>query len=278
MFWKKKIILDFDGTLTDTNKEAKPYLEKFIALFSEQTGYQVSRLDEQVEERRGEILKDPHRGWEVNGKIVAPAHADPYVLNYTIYMELMDKYDIDKCYNLPPTIQEKEAFLSSLFHECYPFADTVFKPGAKEFLERVSCEYDVVIVTNSKMDAVQNKLAKLGKFDIPIIGNAQKYLVDDAFVELPEFIEIQGLPRPVLLRRKAYKVVLDDLMEEGFTPENTTVIGDIFELDLALPNYLGYRTVLFNSTDDNQHHASKALKKINSSMTEIYNQIQDVFN
>lgn len=247
---KNKIILDFDGTLTDTATEAKPFLAEFAQRFARRYGIAIDILEEQVAIKKAEIINDPQRGWEVNGHIIAPALADPYVLNFTCYKELMGVADEAFSADVPATPQKQDELLTALFHECYAFADTVFKPGAKEFLAGVCRSHEVAIVTNSKTAAVREKLEKLGEFPVQVIGNAKKYVIDHSFTQVSESLELQGFHRPILLRRKQYKDVLDTLLMEGFTPERTTVIGDIFELDLALPAYLGYGSILFGSEED----------------------------
>ena len=250
LYYENKIILDFDGTLTDTAKEAKPFLAEFAARFAKRYGVVTDMLEEQVAIKKAEIINDSRRGWEVNGHIIAPALADPYILNYTSYKELMADPDCFLSADVPDMLQNQDELLTALFHECYPFADTVFKPGAKEFLADVCRNHGVAIVTNSKTGAVREKLEKLGKYPVQIIGNAKKYVIDNSFVQVPKSLKLQGFHRPILLRRKQYKDTLDTLTMEGFTPECTTVIGDIFELDLALPAYLGYRSILLGSKEE----------------------------
>ncbi len=56
------------------------------------------------------------------------------------------------------------------------------------------------------------------------------------------------LARPVLLRRRAYYDILRSVLDEaGATFAELTVVGDIFELDLAMPLALGARVGLVAS-------------------------------
>ena len=57
-----------------------------------------------------------------------------------------------------------------------------------------------------------------------------------------------GLARPVLLRRREYHAILRGLLDDaGATFADLVVVGDIFELDLAMPLALGARVGLVAS-------------------------------
>ena len=88
-------------------------------------------------------------------------------------------------------------------------------------------------------------------------GTAKKYYLDDDFTEVPESITLDGLPRPVLLRRKKYHTVLEQLLRrEEMEWSELVVVGDIFELDLSLPLAMGARVgLLANSFTPNYEKA-----------------------
>jgi hypothetical protein len=70
-------------------------------------------------------------------------------------------------------------------------------------------------------------------------------VLDDAFDAVDAALALPGLDRPVLLRRRPYHDVLDQLRRaEGAAWEDVVVVGDIFELDLALPLAMGARVGL----------------------------------
>ncbi|HLD38919.1 MAG TPA: HAD family hydrolase [archaeon] len=240
----KKLLLDFDGTLTDTSKEAQPALEKWDELFSERTGMPLSEVKNQIKRIKFEILSNPKTGWTVNGYVMAPAAADPYVLHTTAYQALISKGGID------------ENILTEIFHDSYPFSATIFREGAADFLDALLKMLSVVIVTNSRTEPVEGKLRKLGNYSIPIMGNAKKYVPDPAAAFLPKYVHLEGFPRPVVLARRHYKEILD-----GFNPEETAVMGDIYELDLALPEFLGFSVVQIATPNtpsyEIQHHRGR---------------------
>ena len=76
------IVLDFDGTFTLVDREAVPFLEGFVADLAALVGADLAgRWGETVLR----VKADPDRyGWENEGRIVAPSHADPYILATTV--------------------------------------------------------------------------------------------------------------------------------------------------------------------------------------------------
>ena len=228
------IILDFDGTLTDTENEARPFLKKWNELFSEKTGVPVKCLENSIAEAKAAILSDTKKGWMNNGYVAAPATADPYILNSTIFQYLSEKFRNEGKYDIP----KDDNYLQDLFIQAYPYSTISFRKGAKELLGSLVQKYNVNIVTNSKAGLVKKKITKLGNYDIPVIGDAKKYVIFGS-----ESIILEGFPRQVFLGRDNYRKILDK-----FIPEETLVIGDIYELDLALPEYLGFHTCLIGTS------------------------------
>jgi len=248
------IILDFDGTLTDIEKEAVPFLQAYARRFSQETRIPLERLNTLAGVIGAEITLDPAQGWISKGCIVAPISANPYVLNAAIHRELITRIRSGRIPNEDykiPGPEKQEAFGQALFDECYPLADTCFRQGAKEFLDSLVEEHNAVIVTNTKTSRVKNKLAHLGNYNekIKVLGNAKKFKpTDGPFPKQEAFIHLPRFPRPVFLNRGVYAIALSLLSQEiGFHPENTTVVGDTYELDLALPEKLGYRCILLET-------------------------------
>ncbi|HLP80159.1 MAG TPA: HAD family hydrolase [Acidobacteriota bacterium] len=248
-----KVILDFDGTLTDTQAESAPMIEKWQTLICDTTYMPLEHLLSQIPVAKEQILADKKAGWKSNGVVVAPASSDPYVFHTSILQNILEAFYL--LYEIPRPGVELEQFMQKTFMESYGHAITVFRPGAKEFLQHCVQNYDTRIVTNSKTDAVVRKLESIGMPDVPVIGQAKKYVVDHAFDRVPEKIELPSFPRPVYLRRKQYFDILAQ-----FDPKTTAVVGDIFELDLALPEHLHFRTMqletTYTPTYEKQRHSS----------------------
>ena len=73
--------------------------------------------------------------------------------------------------------------------------------------------------------------------------------MDDAWTGAPSELALPGLDRAVLLRRRNYfEIIREVLAEAGSSFEELVVVGDIFELDLAMPLSLGARVGLVTSS------------------------------
>lgn len=235
------IVLDFDGTFTDVEKEADP----FFAAYRGQVEEQFGDVKADWAEAEATIAKDPaHYGWSYGGHVVAPGNADPY-LRATVIMNMVFEQR-----GLFPDMDERTEVLQRLYFENYPKADTVFRPEAKDVVETLlRGDTPVFVVTNSATHDVQQKLntlAPVGREKLTVHGDARKYIVNEpevsspAFEAVPKTMEVEGLRRPILLRRGDYFTMLTSLWKQtGATPERTFVAGDIFELDLAMPAVLG---------------------------------------
>jgi FMN phosphatase YigB (HAD superfamily) len=234
------IVLDFDGTFTDVERESRPFLEHYRAGLAGRLG----GLESRWEVAKRSVLEHPdEHGFRFEGRIVAPSHADPFILATSIAHVLLEgDTSIDE--------DERDGLLERLFRDAYASCDTVFRPEAEATLRAVRAHgAPVVVVTNSHTDHVRAKLARLpGGEGLEVVGNARKFnLVDpdptDArFEALDETLRVEGLARPVYLRRGHYYAILRDVWERtGARAETTLVVGDIFELDLAMPGRLGAR-------------------------------------
>lgn len=241
------VILDFDGTFTDVEAEAGPFFASYLAqasaLLGEDVTDEFARIADEVAQAPAE------HGWTYEGKVVAPGNADPY-LRATIVFNLM--LDARGAHTEPEVRRE---LLQKLYFDNYPKADTVFRPEAKRVVETLlRMDRRICVVTNSATDDVQKKIDELapeGRDQLSVFGDARKFVVEEPaevdarFGAVPETMQVEGLKRPVLLRRGPYYELLTKLWDEtGAGPESTLVAGDIFELDLALPAQLGCDTQL----------------------------------
>jgi FMN phosphatase YigB (HAD superfamily) len=193
------------------------------------------------------LASNEEHGWEVEGRLVAPATADPYLLSNFIARRLCERH------GLLPDRAQRAQLLDSLYREAYARARTAFKPEAREVLEALlDTGLPITIITNAHTDAVEAKLDTLaprGRERLRVSGDARKFIVgppehaDATFDSLPETMRVDGaLTRPIYLRRGRYYEALRKVWRETDTsPDTTLVCGDIFELDLALPAALGAR-------------------------------------
>lgn len=238
----KCIILDFDGTFTDVAREAEPFVDAFRAAVFDLLGRE---LPAEWAEQSARIAENPGRyGWVHEGRIVAPAAADPYIQTTTTAHLMFDAAGVLK------DGKTRAAILQALYHHAYENTLTAFRPQAKEVLETLAASgIPTFVVTNARTDAAQKKLRTLGPVGIDKIevhGDARKFVVAEAessdkrFAHVPEQIALPGLERPVYPRRGRYFDALAGIMQRvGAEPEEVLVCGDIFELDLSLPLELG---------------------------------------
>lgn len=237
------VVLDFDGTFTDVATESAPFLEHFRDGLARALGQGVEQAwDEEVAALRAgaDLL-----GWNLGGKVVAPATADPYLTATTAAHRIFQRLAVGT-----DDATRSEA-VQKLYRDSYVHSATAFKPEAKEVLEALlATGMPVTVITNAHTELVEKKLDTLapkGRERLKVSGDARKFLLDppdvsDArFDAVPEHQQLDGvLRRPVYLRRGRYFEALKRVWDStGTKPEETLVAGDIYELDLALPAALG---------------------------------------
>ncbi len=245
---KKLVIFDFDGTLTDAEKEGFPFKDGYLEDIALIMGKTLDEIKERALSIEQEIAQNPQNyGWVFQGQIVAPATVDPYLRMMPVARRLLDEANA----LLHP--QERERILDGILYK-YNYKKTLyaFRESTLPCLQRLLTE-PVYIVTNSHTDAVQNKLVYLenqrtdndpSHSILPYVqkvhGRARKYMIDPSFEDVQPHLNLPSLNRPVLLRRKHYFDVLNELrLKEGVQWDQVFVFGDIFELDLSLPLALG---------------------------------------
>ena len=234
------IVLDFDGTLTEVDKEAVPFVEGYKSSLANRLGISIGKLESKWSDAELAIGLNPSQyGWLMNGRIVAPAYADPLVMSRTIAGLLLKDTEQDE--------SKRNEVLDALFKENYGKMGAVFKEGADGFLTQLKTQFGVYIVTNSGTEGVAKKVQQLptNHTEIPIRGDAKKYVLVPEWTEVPENVNGDGFGRPLFLRRQKYwNVLLEIMREKGYAPEQVAVVGDIYELDLLLPEHKGMHVVL----------------------------------
>jgi hypothetical protein len=182
------------------------------------------------------------------GRAVAPATVDPYLRMVPIAHRILDRFGV------MPSAVDRGRLLGQVLYK-YNYAKTlgrpVFRPGAGPALAALAGK-DAWIVTNSDTHAVAGKLAALDRehpgvawLTPRVRGHARKFDVDDTWHGVAAELPVPGLARPVLLRRRAYHDILRAVLDTTSASfSDLVVVGDIFELDLALPLSLGARVGL----------------------------------
>jgi len=254
----RTVVLDFDGTCTDVEREAEGFLAAYKADLARTIG--CDDIAAAWAEKEAQVLAEPSRhGMRIGGHLVAPP-VDLYLLATAI--SILIEPDLD------------DVQTERLFKENYRHTTTAFKPEACAAVEGLlAADADLFVVTNSeagKVGAKLDALAPAGRASLRLRGNARKFLVcaptmhagDARFATLPTSYEVAGWARPILPKRGHYFDALASIWQETHTtPEETLVIGDVFELDLVLPGLLGCRVHLVSSarTLDYERRGAEAL-------------------
>ena len=252
----KLLVLDFDGTITDAEAEGAPYREGCLEDIALLTGASREEIEVLAQRFEAQVQAEPQaHGWMFGGHIVAPASVDPYLRIMPVARHIFDNLGAFQ------VTAERNRLLEGLLYK-YNYLKTkvAFRTGARETLTGLEGQ-PVYVVTNSHTDAVQHKIAVLGAqgevsddhdpnnplhwLVSRVTGLARKYVLDPEWDRVEESIHLNGLSRPVLLRRRLYAERINALREEtGAQWDEVMVIGDIFELDLALPLAMGARVGL----------------------------------
>ena len=257
----KLLILDFDGTLTNAEEEGKNYRTGYLEDVALLADIDQATVFAWAAEFEHQILTNADQyGWNFNGKIVAPACVDPYLRIMPISRMIFDRV------GAYTNTEERDRILDRILYKYnYQKTTTSFRTGAAEFFQRArTLEENMAegeklftcVVTNSHTTPVQQKIAILAEqhssnFDWLIErvhGSARKYVIDEEYTALPESLSVPNLSRPIYLRRKLYFDRIVDIQQRFAVDwEHTTVFGDIFELDLAVPLACGARVALMTN-------------------------------
>jgi FMN phosphatase YigB (HAD superfamily) len=240
----KCVILDFDGTFTDAEAEGAPFAAAFRDGIFDLVGRDISA---EWDEMKQTIEADPRRfGWVFDGRIVAPALADPYIRATTTAQGVLDRVGVLK------NPEARNAVVQGLYHWAYGKTLSVFREEAKDVLEAILAKgLRTYCITNATTDGVIKKLESLipgvvTEKRIHIHGAAQKFWIgppkqpDARWEKVPTEYRVDGLERPIFVRRGRYFDAIQQVFAEAqCDPRDVIVCGDIFELDLSLPLNLG---------------------------------------
>ncbi|MBM4342932.1 MAG: HAD family hydrolase [Deltaproteobacteria bacterium] len=244
------VILDFDGTFTDSEAEGAPFAERYPDLLAAAIGMDAAAFAPFFALGLQDVAaQSPELGWRINGVDAAPADADPYIRCSMAAHCAFDRMGAQS------DAVARGKLLADAYQAAYKHSAIVFRSGAREALQALLDRgLAVVVVTNSSTAHVQHKIDQLGlRPDTPVqvFGNAMKFWVDagDAgdprFDSLPDRETSDQLRRPVWLRRNRYFARIAELLaQHRADATQLAVCGDIYELDLALPRAMGAKVAL----------------------------------
>lgn len=255
----RKVILDYDGTLTREEAMVDDLARLSLDTLSQEILREPrSRLEEEYRETKRLILSRPHQfGWEVRGLLASYGDEGAFILNTTTLQVMLKmnplytrrvadyfrdaKYDpVNDCTNY-------------LFHRHTAELKPLFRPGAKEILVGLlqHKRFIPLILTNSKGDKVERNLQTLGLKGIRILGDTRQYEMDPSW-ERRFFHPGQGMTQTlkvdddhkVDLRRPVY---YQALRREAEGAEEMVVVADTLSLPGALPLVMGMRFYLLKT-------------------------------
>ncbi len=247
-----KVIIDFDGTLTVEESQARPLAEKSLdTLAHEIVGAPRAQLAADYEATRARLLAAPHRyWWEVNGLIASYCNEGAFILNTTT-LQVMLAGDPAYARAVADFFPQSEYdpvvdCTNYLFHRHTAELPPAFRPAARDLLDSLLQDPDrePIVLTNSLGDKVERLLGTLGlDGEVEVLGDTRQYEMDPDWPHRfahPDLGEIQVWPvvpdYAVDLRRPVYYRALRQAAGDG---ARLAVVGDTFSLPGALPLMMG---------------------------------------
>lgn len=247
-----KVIIDFDGTLTAEEQQARALAEKSLTTLAKEIIHAPrEELDRAYDATQARLLEAPHRyWWEVNGLIASYCDEGAFILNTTTLQVMLEE-------NEPYAEAVAAAFpqaeydpvvdcTNALFHRHTAELAPVFRPAARQVLSTLTAQPDPepVILTNSLGDKVRRHLATLElENQVAVLGDTRQYDMDPDWSRRfhhPGLGEVQTWPlselRQIDLRRPIYYRALRRALEED---SQIVVVADTLSLPGALPLMMG---------------------------------------
>jgi hypothetical protein len=256
-----KVVIDFDGTLTAEEQQARPLAEKSLdTLANEIIGAPRQELAEAYDATQARLLAAPHRfWWEVNGLIASYCDEGAFILNTTTLQVMLRDND---AYSQAVTEAFPEAeydpgvdCTNYLFHRHTAELPPVFRPAAREVLTALAKDPDrePVILTNSLGDKVERHLATLALEDkVAVLGDTRQYEMNLGWAHRFSCGESGGIQvwpvdklHRVDLRRPVYYQALAQALEED---SDIAVVADTLSLPGALPLMMGISFFLLRTS------------------------------
>ncbi len=265
-----KVIIDFDGTLTAEELQARPLAEKSLdTLATEIIGAPLPhkvpphkmrlQLASEYDATQSRLLAAPHRyWWEVNGLIASYCDEGAFILNTTT-LQVMLRENPTYAQTVAAAFPQAEYdpvvdCTNYLFHRHTADLPPAFRPAARRVLTELVAHPDrmPVVLTNSMGDKVRRLLVTLDlDGEVAVLGDTRQYDMEPAWAhrfEHPELGSIQVWPvsakRQVDLRRPTYYHALVRAAEDG---SRLAVVADTLSLPGALPLMMGIPFLLLRT-------------------------------
>lgn len=247
-----KILLDFDGVLTEQTEEGQRAQEIFsdeLASLTRLSDHDIQSLISEVEK---ELTQKPNlHGWKWEGKVSSFVNEDLFSRNAGI-AACLDDWSQSEDHPRYKNLSEIRQLLNNEGHQSFQDLarwafqkmvretqegrHTPLDPKTPQFLRKlIEAGHEIVIVSNSATDRIRALLAKEniqtqdhdynphGK--VRVRGGARKY----ALGETSRTLDFEAYH--IEIDRPSYEMILRE-------EEADVIIGDVFSLDLALPYHL----------------------------------------
>lgn len=288
--------LDFDGNVTDVEAGHEDYIPAYKGTLRAKLGIGEGDFKRIWELVKMDILGRPTefgRRDPRTGHIVAPGTSDPSILTRTTAEELMlrlyerpQDLDFDMSpglrERLPPDAEGRFRLLKEILDRHFHLIRTVFRPGLSDLLHGLKDIGKVAFVSDSKEQDIRKKLQFLRDQgeripEIPIIGEARKYLLDPSW-------ELGGIPTKLNcsphLARKVFtqrRTFFEALHKGGVVEADSKLMaGDGWEVDLMLPFLLGMKGVLMRKKMTPGHELSIMEEQVRKGGARIANSLPEM--
>ncbi len=256
-----RVVLDFDGTCTLVHEIETGYLKAYFDLFSAEL---LPTLTKDVWNAELATLRaaSPRVGWMLLGAAPsAPASADPYMLAGEAATRLLARFAPGRSIG------------GTLHHRAYDEAQAPFRPEAASVLRELDAlGVTITFVSNSSSAKISHRLDDLLASDrglrgrVAVESDAAKFSIREialeanvdpalreAFAALPAGAIEPEIGRPIYLRRGRYFQALCAVWGGDLRAiARTIVCGDVWELDLAMPQALGCQVHLVRRKGDHE--------------------------
>ena len=117
---KQTIVADFDGTVTDTHKEAVTYRSAYYQLLGERLSVPVERIRELMQVVEDQVISDPatYGGWQIDGVIVATT-TDPYSIITNSAKMTLAHLRQEMQTGVVHTLTNEDDFISEMYFSTY---------------------------------------------------------------------------------------------------------------------------------------------------------------
>ncbi len=244
----KGVAFDLDGTLL-YHKNFPQFEEALVRRCAEKRRMAQPEFEAAYRRHKERVSANRLReGWRGKSGKVGSGPSDNLIMSSIVLHSALTEIGVNEA-------AERSELTQEIFSECYPLLVSAWRPDALELLPHLKDVIPIRIITNSPEKAVLRKFldpdttpSHLRWLADHITGNAQKFEVIGTIDEVPTELAVPGFERPIFLHRTHYFEALNGFRARiGAQFADMAMVGDIFELDLALPLALGMYGVLIQT-------------------------------